>query len=513
MCERSDSLPMSLKRNIVANYVGQFYVTLIGIVMVPMYVKYMGVEAYGLVGFYAMLQSWFMLLDIGLTPAMSRETARFRGGASDASNLRQLLRALEGVFVVVAVLGTVAMIMGSGFIATSWLKVQELSRVEVQHSIMLMSLIAALRWVSGLYRGVVTGFEKIVWLNGVNIAVATTRFVLVIPFFIYVGTSPTAFFSYQLVIASIELMVLMMQTYRLLPAMATGQKTSWQWQPLRDVFKFSLSMALLTLTWLLVSQADKLVLSKLLPLTEYAYFTLAVLLASGVTIVSGAISGALLPRMTVLNAEDDEAGLILLYRNTTQLVAAISIPAVLLLAFFSEQVLWAWTGDANIARNVAPVLTLYALGNGIMALAAFPYYLQFAKGDLKLHMIGNVLFVIVFMPLLFSLAKRYGMTGAGYACVVANLLPFLFWLPIVHRRFAKGLHVRWLSDVSTVTVIPVLLAFMLKWSLVWTNTRLSVATELVFVYLCFFLISAASSSWIRNKVITLWQLRFGGLRT
>ena len=33
--------------------------------MVPLYVRYMGVEAYGLVGFYAMLQGWFMLLDMG----------------------------------------------------------------------------------------------------------------------------------------------------------------------------------------------------------------------------------------------------------------------------------------------------------------------------------------------------------------------------------------------------------------------------------------------------------------
>ncbi|MGH9879537.1 MAG: oligosaccharide flippase family protein, partial [Nitrososphaerales archaeon] len=68
---------MSLKRNIIANYASQIYVTLIGIVMVPLYVRYMGAEAYGLVGFFAMLQAWFQLLDMGLTPTMARETARF----------------------------------------------------------------------------------------------------------------------------------------------------------------------------------------------------------------------------------------------------------------------------------------------------------------------------------------------------------------------------------------------------------------------------------------------------
>ena len=70
--------------------------------MVPLYIKYMGPEAYGLVGFFAMLQAWFNLLDMGLTPTIARETARFRGGATDALSYRRLVRALEGVFLVVA---------------------------------------------------------------------------------------------------------------------------------------------------------------------------------------------------------------------------------------------------------------------------------------------------------------------------------------------------------------------------------------------------------------------------
>ena len=89
---------MSLKKNILANYISQIYVAIIGIIMVPLYIKYMGSEAYGLVGFFSMLQAWFMLLDMGLTPTMARETARFRGGATDALSYRRLVRALERYF-------------------------------------------------------------------------------------------------------------------------------------------------------------------------------------------------------------------------------------------------------------------------------------------------------------------------------------------------------------------------------------------------------------------------------
>ena len=380
---------MSLKRNILANYASQIYVTLIGIVMVPTYIKYMGVEAYGLVGFFAMLQAWFQLLDMGLTPTMARETARFNGGAMDALSLRQLLRALEGVFIGIALLGALAIALASDAVAGNWLKVQELSFDEVRRAVILIAIIVALRWVCGLYRSTISGFEHLVWLSGFNSAVATARFVLVIPLFVYIGTSPTQFFAYQLIVAIIELMVLIAQTYHLLPKVHGAQRTPWQWASLRSVLKFSMSMAVTTTVWIFITQIDKLLLSNFLPLTEYAYFTLAVLLAGGVSTVSGPISAALIPRLSKLAAQADDDGIRRLYSEATQLVGVVAIPVSLCLAYFSEHVLLAWTGDRNISGHASPILTLYALGNGLLVIAAFPFYLQYAKGDLKLHLVGN----------------------------------------------------------------------------------------------------------------------------
>ncbi len=502
---------MSFKRNILANYVSQIYVTLIGIIMLPLYIRYMGAEAYGLVGFFAMLQAWFQLLDMGLTPTMARETARFNGDATDGLSLRRLLRAMEGIFIGVAVLGGAAMMAGSGAIAGSWLKVQQLPLLEVQHAIMLMSVIVALRWVSGLYRSAINGFERLVWLGGFNTLLATARFALVIPLFIYVGTSATLFFSYQLLLALIEVFVLVVQTYRLLPKVSQAARTPWQWAPLRSVLKFSLSIAFTGSIWVLVTQTDKLVLSKLLPLSDYAYFTLAVLVAGGVLLISGPISGALLPRLTKLSATGDDVGLIRLYRNATQLVSVIAIPAALVLAFFAEQVLWAWTGDAAIAHKAAPVLTLYALGNGILALGAFPYYLQFAKGNLRLHMIGNGLFVILLIPALIWATMRYGVIGAGYAWLGSNALYFLAWVPKVHGKFIHGLHIQWLlQDVVVIALLTAVGAEIAHAWMQWPQDRAQVAMRVAAVSLMLLLLAAAGSSWIRKMISEHWQTRFVG---
>ena len=502
---------MSLKRNILASYATQIYVTLVGILILPLYLKYMGAEAYGLVGFFTMLQAWFNLLDMGLTPTVARETARFRGGATDVLSYRRLLRALQLIFFVVALLGGGAMFVFSGLIADGWLKVQTLPLAQVQLALQLMAVGVALRWMSGLYRGCISGSERLVWLGGFNAFVATLRFVGVLPILIWVGHSPTVFFTYQLLVAVIELAGLAAKAYGLFPAVPLGQQLGWSpaslFTPIKPVLKFSLTIAFTSSVWVLVTQTDKLVLSKMLPLADYGHFTLAVLAASGVMMISGPISGALLPRMARLQAEGDEAGLINLYRNATQMIAAIAIPACLVLAFFSEQVLWVWTGDAHATAQAAPVLRLYALGNGFLAMAAFPYYLQFAKGDLKLHLIGNAIFLLLLIPSLVWATRQYGATGAGYAWLGANAVYFFAWVPMVHQRFVKGLHRNWLiQDVGGIVVLGSAIAVALSAVVSWPAERWVVIGLLALISAVVVLTSALASSWARAALMAKLNL-------
>lgn len=499
---------MSLKRNVIATYAGQTYTSVIGVLMLPLYVRYMGIEAYGLIGFYILLQAWFQMLDIGLTPTMAREAARFSGDASRALALRRLLRALEIFFVIVAVSSGAILMASSSYIANSWLKLQDLRTAEVELSVKVIAAILGIRWICGLYRGAISGFERLVWLSGFNIAVTTARFVLVIPLFIYVGSSPTVFFAYQLMLAVLELTVLASKTYWLLPKVQKETYISWQWEPLQGSLKFALSIAFTSAVWVLVTQTDKLMLSKMLQLTEYAYFTLAVMVASGVTIISAPISTAVLPRLTKQHSLDDSEGLARLYRNATQLVAVVAIPAALVLSIFAEQALWTWSGDHDLARQVAPVLALYALGNGILAISAFPYYLQVAKGDLKLHLIGNIFFIFLLIPAVILATRRFGVVGSGYAWLGANFIYFSVWVPVVHHRMIKGLHSIWLlQDIFPILIGNTFVISFLYIFLSWEKDRVESAIQLIFIALLMFGVSALTASNTRRMIKKYWASR------
>src|ERR1035438_4166266 len=98
---------MSLKKNVAANYIGQGWQALMSFAFVPLYIKYLGMEAYGLIGIFALLQAWLVLLDMGVRPTLSREMARYIGGAHDAQSIRNLLRSVE--VIVFAIAGAIAL--------------------------------------------------------------------------------------------------------------------------------------------------------------------------------------------------------------------------------------------------------------------------------------------------------------------------------------------------------------------------------------------------------------------
>jgi O-antigen/teichoic acid export membrane protein len=499
---------MSLKANILATYLSQAYTTLASILILPLYIHYMGAEAYGLVGFFTLLQVWFSLLDMGLSPMLARETARFHGGQLDAGEYRKLVRALEGIFVLTAIGGGGALFVAAGYIARHWLHVTQLDINQVQTALQLMAVSIAIRWLGGLYRSTISGAERLVWLSGFSAAITSLRFLGILPILLWVDASPKTFFLFQLGVAILETVCLWFYAYRWLPAFPANQHSAWQWDwaPLRNVYRFSLGIAFASVVWIMITQVDKLILSHLLPLAEYGYFTLAVLVASSVTLISTPISTAIMPRMAKLEAAGNTRDLIQLYRQTTQWVSVIAGSAAITLALCAETLLRVWTNNPFIAQQAAPILLLYAVGNVILAVSAFPYYLQYAKGDLRLHLIGNTIFIILLVPLMVWAAQSHGAIGAGYAWLAINLLIFTLWLPNIHRKFVPSLNKHWYSqDILLIAASAAFSGYCVNSLLPTGDNHWIQLTDILLTGLSAFLAGAAASSDIRTRILTRYK--------
>jgi O-antigen/teichoic acid export membrane protein len=502
--------PTSLKIKITINYISQIYTIGIALVMSPVYLAMMGTEAYGLVSFFTMMSAWFLFLDMGLTPMFSREVARFRGGAIGPDELCSLLRILEIAFVSVAIIAGLAVVIMSHSIATHWLSAEVLSPQQVTSSVLLMGLTVPLQWISGLYRGICNGFEKQVWLACLTVIISTLRFVGILVIFDTVGTMPAVFFSYQLCIAALELALLFMLSYYFLPRNVPAVLS---FALLKANLNFTLMIAFSATGWILITQFDKLLLSKFLTLSEYGVFSIGAVSASVIISLTGPMAGALQPKLTRLTAAGDKTGVTALYTKATQLMCVIVAPPVAILAFFPEQVLNLWTHNQVVAHHAAPILSLYAIGNGLLAIGAFPYYLQSAKGDLRFVVLNNILLIIFSVPAIILAVASYGGIGAGAVWVASNFLCLVFWVPIVHKRFFDGSHMNWMLQDICAIIIPVALVAWVSSIVIPMPSEEFQVLGIIIGLSCLFLIVATTASSDARKLIRQYLQQLIQVRT
>lgn len=429
--------------------------TVLAIVLVPVYLRWLGPEAYGLVGLFATLQAWFNLIDMGLTPILARESSRLHAGVVGAHAFRQLFRAMTMVFVGLAVVGALVLWSLAPWAEANWLQRQALQATEVVWALRAMSLAVVLRWVAGLYRGFLSGTDRQMGLAGVTVLMACFRYGGVLASMAWWGATVEVFFAFQLVAALLETLILAAWTHGALPA--TPETLAWSLSPLRPVLGMSLSLAFASSVWVLVNQADKLLLSGLLPLADYGLFSLAVVLAGGVMVLSAALGQALMPRLAALHARGQNLAMMALYRRATRWMSAMGFGGAMVLALLAEPVLLAWTGQTDIARQQSNVLAVYALGYGLACLAVFPYYLQYALGQMRLHVWGNAWMLLVLVPGVLWIAPRWGAVGTGWLWLALNFCFAIVWGGVVHRRYWPREHWRWLWRDVLVPTVPALL--------------------------------------------------------
>lgn len=453
-----------LKRNLIANYLGQGWVALMGLVFIPLYIKYLGIEAYGLIGLFAVLTAWFSLLDMGMTPTLSREMARFSGGSHTAVSIRDLLRSIEIIALGIAILIASGVALGSDWLASSWLKAEELPTEVVAHAFAIMGLVTALRFVEGVYRSSMVGLQRQVLFNAVNSIMATLRGVGAVAILAWVAPTIQAFFLWQGLISLATLAILAVTTYATLPVAERGGRFSLD--ALRGVWHFAGGMMGITFLALLLTQVDKVILSKLLTLSEYGYYTLAAVVAGAMYMLVSPITQAWFPRLSQLHAAGDYVGLARMYHQGAQLVSVVLGSAALVLIVFSETFLHLWTQDAALAHRTAPLLSLLVLGNLLNGLMWIPYQTQLAHGWTSLTVSINIVAVLFIVPAILWATPRYGAEGAAWVWVSLNAGYVLIGIHFMYRRILRAEKWRWyVQDVLQPLFSALFVVAAMKWLL------------------------------------------------
>jgi len=421
-----------LKSNLIANYLGQGWAALMGLAFIPLYIRCLGVEAYGLIGVFALLQVSLSLLDMGLTPTIGREMARFTGGTHSNQSIRDLLRTTEVIAAVIAILIAATVAFGAKWIATSWLKADTLPASTVTQAFVIMGLVIALRFLEGIYRSVIVGLQQQVLFNIVSGVMATFRWGGAAGILLWVSPTIEAFFLWQCIASFVALGILCFITYSSLHGGAHCGRFSIE--AFSRVSGFLGGMVSINFFALLLMQVDKILLSRLLTLSEFGFYTLASTLAGALFMLIGPITQAFYPKFCELYARGDTVALRDGFHKSSQLVSVIAGSGAIVLMLFAQIFLEIWTQDAKLAEKVAPLLSILMLGNLLNGLMWVPYQMQLAHGWTSLTAKINVVAVVLIVPTILWVVPRHGAIGAAWVWVALNAGYCVVAVQIMHVR-------------------------------------------------------------------------------
>jgi O-antigen/teichoic acid export membrane protein len=412
-----------------------------GFLFVPLYLKYLGAESYGLVGFWATLTGVFAVLDLGVCATLNREIARLSAEVDGIRKMVDLLYTLERINWGVALIVGVTVMILSDPIARYWVNVQNLPTATVRQAVLLIGLILLFQWPYTLYSNGLNGLQRQVLQNVITVSMTALKNVGVLVVLAWVTPTIQGFFIWQVGVCVFQLIVSRSVLWRGLES--TQGSRRFQIDALRSVWRFALGMSGISLVTMLLTQADRILLSKMISLEQFGYYSLAVAVSTALGMLVGPVFTAAYPRLSQLVAQRDSQRITDLYHRCCQIVAVSTLPSAVLLSLFSTEILLLWTHSTETTARVHLLVRVLVIGTALNGLMNIPYALQLATGWTSLAFRMNLISVLVLVPTMVGLVWLWGAIGAAVTWVLLNSGYVLIGIQVMHRRLLPGQQWRW----------------------------------------------------------------------
>ncbi len=430
-----------VRRNIIANIAGRGWAALLSLAVLPVYIHFLGIEAFGLIGFFLSLTLILQLLDLGLGTALNRQFAQYSLQSGKAQEMHDLLRTLEIIYWLIGIAIGVTMAALAPVIATFWLKPQQLSIETVTQALAMMGIAIACQWPRALYSGGLMGLQKQVAFNILSSITGTVNSLGGVLIVWLVSPTIQAFIAWSMAASLIDSLLTGLLLWRSLPR--APARPTFSGQLLSGIWRFAAGMTGISVMSIILTQLDKLILVKVLPLDAFGYYSLASRVAGGLSYLTGPICAAFFPRFSQLVTRNDTQDLARLYHRACQLMSVLIMPLAALLTLFSYELLLVWTQDRSIAENGHLVLSLLTVGTALNAVASLPHVLQLAYGWTRLALVGNTAAALLLAPLIYFMSIKYGGVGAAIVWVILNTLYIGVVVTFMHQRLLRGELWRW----------------------------------------------------------------------
>ncbi|MGH9861528.1 MAG: polysaccharide biosynthesis C-terminal domain-containing protein [Candidatus Acidiferrales bacterium] len=446
-------------RNVISNWAAFLVTSLVSFFLSPFIVRQLGDASYGAWVLIGSITGYLGLLDLGVRGAVTRYTASF-SSRDDHAGASGVVSTALAIFLAGGVLAIgVAAILAFTVLHKFQISPGDLGTARLV--LMVVGFNVAVSLVSGVFGGVITGVQRFDLANGIEIAAAVMRAVVIV----VALSAGFGLLALALVHAGFALAIgaayaaCAMYVY---PQLQVGLRWASATQ-FRLIFSFSLFSFVLHVSTYLIYYTDSLVIGAFLPISMVTFFAIAGNLIHYARALVSGISTTMTPMISALQAREqmEEMNRVLLraFKYATLLILAVGITFLLRGATFIG--LWMGPEYANPSGHVLWILTL-----ALLPVASSQVAMSAMLGLNRHRAVVPVVVGEALANLALSIwwVRSMGINGVAWATAAPSLVISLFWWPWYVRRVTGIPLIRFLVSTwlrPAVAMVPFALVTML----------------------------------------------------
>lgn len=417
-----------LAKNVLWNLLGYSAPLLIAIFAIPLLIKGLGVDRFGLLTIAWVIIGYFSLFDLGIGRALTQLLSS-KLGSYDGQDVPELIWTSVSLLFFIGVTGAAITALLSPWLVNGLLRVpQNLSRETVNSFYVLAGSVPVVTVTAG-FRGVLEARQKFFAVNALRI-----------PMGVYTLLGPLVVlpFSHRLDLIVLSLLIgriiFMIAHFALCVRTVPDMKLHMSIKPplMRPLLQFGAWMTVSNIVSPLMTNLDRFFIGIFMSISFVAYYATPHEMVTKLSFIPGAVVGVLFPAFAMTYSHDQERAVALFRRGMNYTFLAL-FPLTLVMIIFAYEGLNIWLGH-DFAFNSQHVMQWLALGIFVNSLAYIPFALIQGAGRPDITGKLQLLELPFYFGAFWLLVRRFGIEGAAIAWTLRVTIEAFFLF-----HFAKKL--------------------------------------------------------------------------
>jgi O-antigen/teichoic acid export membrane protein len=442
--------------SLISNYGSKIWGLISIFIFIPIYIHFLGIENYAVIGFYTLLLGIISFADAGMSSAIIKEFAL----DGSVSYKYSVLRRVENLYLLICLCVIVIVFLFSDTIAVKWLTADKIKSQDLSYYITLIGCGVTIQLLSSLYFGALFGLNEQIRANSFQITWNIFKAGIVILVLVYYKATLEVYFIWQIFCNIIYVLTLRFNVLTILKKDEEKLENFLDRIP-SHILKYIGGMTLIAIISSVNSQADKIITSSFFSLKIFGYYNIASVISQMPVIVGSPLAMFIFPIFSKFSEQVNYDKLVISFKKISFLLNIIIIPSTFILILYTSEIINLWTGntiDYVILPKLLLVIKFLALGSLFLAMQFPLFYLLLSKGKTMYTVIQGIFQIILGLPLLYFCVKYFDLESIGFPWILINLGSLIYLTIIV---FKKYIIINYWLFFKKIIIIPILISVII----------------------------------------------------